>query len=384
MGLVRDHDDVVPVAVGLALLDILVELVNQAEHITMVFLEKLLQHPARAGTRRLVVRHPAADKGLVDLSVQVIAVRHQQESEIARHGAPHFFGKERHRIRLAAALRVPHHAQPAQIGMRSLNNLQGPRFWGRQIGRGRGFCSPWVGRHRLIGRQLNTRHGQLNHAMPEPLTGGKLALERFLPDHCRHRLVHTQQLMVARHHLAHRAGLAGIEQNKILHNVQQPVLGQHAVEQYLCRHISHVFLVQALPLAKVLPSAGDGAKTGVVAVADDQERIVVKRMRDDVLVQVVAQIAIETGPDVLVHRLEFDEHQGQPVHKTHQIGAAVVVGRAQPGELEFAHYQKSVVVRVAKVDHGRLGVAQLPLGVTVTHRHAVADQLVKRLVVLQQ
>ena len=46
VGLVRDHDNVIPVAVGLALLHILVEFVNQAEHITMVFLEQLLQHPA--------------------------------------------------------------------------------------------------------------------------------------------------------------------------------------------------------------------------------------------------------------------------------------------------------------------------------------------------
>ena len=107
-------------------------------------------------------------------------------------------------------------------------------------------------------------------------------------------------------------------------------------------------------------------------------------MGDDVLVQVVAQIAIEAGADILVHGLEFDKHQRQAVHKTHQIGAAVVIGRTQTGELELAHHQKTIVGRRAEIDHGGLRMAKLALRTAIADRHTVPHQLVERLVVLQQ
>ena len=37
--------------------------------------------------------------------------------------------------------------------------------------------------------------------------------------------------MVARHHLAGRPGLALVEQDEVLDDVEQPVVRQHAVEQ---------------------------------------------------------------------------------------------------------------------------------------------------------
>jgi hypothetical protein len=52
---------------------------------------------------------------------------------------------------------------------------------------------------------------------------------------------------------------------------------------------------------------------------------VVKGMRNDVLVHVVAQVAVKAGSDVFVDRLEFDEDQRQAVDEANQIGSAVVV-----------------------------------------------------------
>jgi len=43
VGFIRDNDDIVPCAVRLFRVDILVELVDQAEDVTMILLEKLLQ-----------------------------------------------------------------------------------------------------------------------------------------------------------------------------------------------------------------------------------------------------------------------------------------------------------------------------------------------------
>ena len=220
--------------------------------------------------------------------------------------------------------------------------------------------------------------------MLQPFTRCKLPFEGFLPNHGPDRLIHTQQLVVARHHLAHGTGFAGVEQDEVFHDVQQAVLGQHAVQQHLRRHAALVALVQAFPLAKMLPGAGDGPVTRVVAVADNQERVVVKRVGDHVFVQVVAQVAIESGTDVFVDRLEFDEHQRQPIDKTHQVGAAVVVGRAQPGEFEFAHGQEAVICRRAEINHLSLRMSQHALRITVAHGYAVAHQFVEGLVVLQQ
>ena len=113
MRLVRDDDDVVPVAVGLPGIHVLVELVDQAEQIAMVFLQQPFQLFPRCRARRLVVRHPAPHERPEYLVVEVVPVGHQQESELRRHRAPDLLGEKSHRVRLAAALCVPENAQLA-------------------------------------------------------------------------------------------------------------------------------------------------------------------------------------------------------------------------------------------------------------------------------
>ena len=60
-------------------------------------------------------------------------------------------------------------------------------------------------------------------------------------------------------------------------------------------------------------------------------------------VQVVREVVVEAGPDVPVDRLEFDEHQRQPVDEAHEVRPAVVVGHPQPLDLQFADGQEPVV-----------------------------------------
>ena len=124
--LVRNHDDVVALAVGLLRVHVLVELVDQAEDVAMVFLEQAFEVLARGGARRLLVRDAAADEGPVNLARPGLAVGHHQEGEVARHLPPHLLGEERHRIGLAAALRVPEHAEPAEVGVRPLDDVDRP------------------------------------------------------------------------------------------------------------------------------------------------------------------------------------------------------------------------------------------------------------------
>ena len=98
-----------------------------------------------------------------------------------------------------------------------------------------------------------------------------------------------------------------------------------------------------------------------------------KRMRDDVFIQVVLQIAVEAGADVLVHRLQFGEHQRQAVDEANQIGPAVVIGRAQPGDLEFAHREEAVGAGIAEVDHRRLRMADLAGWIPIADRNAIPE-----------
>ena len=86
-------------------------------------------------------------------------------------------------------------------------------------------------------------------------------------------------------------------------------MGQHAVQQDLSVHATLVRLVDALPLGEMIPLTGDRAIAGAVTVAHDQEGVVVEGMCDDVLVHVVAQIAVEARPDVLVDGLQLDKDQ---------------------------------------------------------------------------
>ena len=123
MRLVRDHDDVVALAVGLRRIDVLIELVDQAEDVAVVLLQQLFQVVARCGPRRLVVGDAAAHESPVNLAVEIVSVGHQQEREIAFQPPPHLLGEEGHGVRLAAALGVPEHAEPAEVGMRALDDV---------------------------------------------------------------------------------------------------------------------------------------------------------------------------------------------------------------------------------------------------------------------
>ena len=51
--------------------------------------------------------------------------------------------------------------------------------------------------------------------------------------HRPHGAVDAEHLMVARHHLARGAGLALVEQDEVLDDVEQPVMREHPVEQNL-------------------------------------------------------------------------------------------------------------------------------------------------------
>jgi hypothetical protein len=164
--------------------------------------------------------------------------------------------------------------------------------------------------------------------------------------------------MIARHHLSCRTSLAFVEQDEVLNEVEQSVGRQHAVEQHFGLDFAFVHLVEALPFGEVVPFAGDRSVAGAMTVADNQECVVMEGMRNDVLVHIVAQIAVKSGSDILVDRLQLDEDQRQTVDKADEIGTAVVVRCAQAGQLQLANSEEVIVARaVVEVDYLCTGVA---------------------------
>src|SRR5207237_1469990 len=125
------------------------------------FFQEAFEVVSRCGPRRLLAGDAAAGERLVNLVVEIVPVGHYQEREIPPHFAAYLLGEESHRIGFAAALRVPEHAEPAEIGMRALDDIH--RAFGYVRGlRLREFsladgarCSIWFRRGASFQRQLD-------------------------------------------------------------------------------------------------------------------------------------------------------------------------------------------------------------------------------------
>ena len=211
-----------------------------------------------------------------------------------------------------------------------------------------------------------------------------------LPRHRSQGIVDTQHLMISGHHLAGLTGLAGIEENKILDNIQQPGVLQHSVKQHFGFYTALIAFFQPFPLGKMLPPAGDRSIPGAMSIADDEKSVMVKSMGDDMRIEIVTQIAVKPGADIIVNRLQFDKHQGQTVDEAYQIGPSVVAWRSKSRQFQFPDGQKTIVrlsarpFSVAKIDDPRPHLSQYTLIVMIIHRRPIPNEPVEILIVLEQ
>ena len=118
VGLVHQHDDVVPGAEhGVFLSRVIPELMDQGEDEGLVGLQKLPQLPAVLGLALLVgPDHAGLHEILVNLVVQILPVRDDEEGEVAGDLLLHLAREKHHGEGFAGALGVPEHAQlPVQL-----------------------------------------------------------------------------------------------------------------------------------------------------------------------------------------------------------------------------------------------------------------------------
>jgi hypothetical protein len=110
----------------------------------------------------------------------------------------------------------------------------------------------------------------------------------------------------------------------------------------------------------------------------------VERVSDAARVQVVCEVVVEPGPDVLVDGLQFDEDQGQPVDQAHEVRAAVVVRNPHALDFELPHGQETVVAGVAEVDDLRSRILRFAALITPVHWNAATDEPVELAVMLDE
>ena len=328
MCLVGDDDHVVARGVGLAGAHLLVELLDEREHMALVLTQERFQmRPARGTALVLVVINDSASRErLVDLSIQLIAVCQNQERVVSAELAVHLAREIDHRIALARTLRVPEHAQLAGIR------------------RGRSRALPF-GRH-----------------------GRARLCARLYRLHC---AVHAEELVVAGEDLRHGSRRLVID-DEILEEVEQIRLGTCPLQQRLHVHRTWFVLGKTLPGMKELELGGVRTDLRIDAVCENHERVEVEYLRHDLAV--IAEVVAVGDGDVLRDVLQLHEDERHAVHKPDDIRTAATAERtAQP---QFAYAEKMILVRIVEVEDAQRSLLLHAVRRRVANGDAVEKQLV--------
>src|SRR6185369_15936193 len=91
------------------------KLLDQREDVPVVFLQKLLQVLTILGLHLVFSDRPCRSELLVDLAVQLLAIRHDQEGPVACDLPEDLLRKKDHREALTAPLRMPKNAEAALV-----------------------------------------------------------------------------------------------------------------------------------------------------------------------------------------------------------------------------------------------------------------------------
>ena len=265
MGLVGQDDDVV---VGDDGLDVgIVELVDEREDEARVapqLLDQILAAGSDVALRGNASQAAAALERVADLRIQLISVRKDEERGRFRRRTPlDLPGDEHHGVALAAALRVPEHAQLAPVDGALLEGFDG--------------------------------------------------------------LVGSQELVVAGDNLRRRGGEM-VEKDEVLEQVHEVLLranpAQHGGE---LDRSSLIRLVQSFPFVEELERASERADLRLEPVGEDNEGVVVEDLGDGALV--VGEVVLVGAAHVLVVAFELHEHQRDSVHEADDVASPGVERR---------------------------------------------------------
>ena len=174
--------------------------------------------------------------------------------------------------------------------------------------------------------------------------------------------------MVPRQDLLRLAG-GFVEQDEVLHQVEQVGPVAHALEQGFHGDHARLFLGQPFPLVEMLEPAGDRADPGLHTIGQHHQPVVVEQVRDRVLV--VEEVLLVSGANILADVLQLHEQQRQAVDKADDVRPAAVQIAAHP---QLAHAEELIVFRAIEIEHPQPLAHPLAPCVAEGDLHPVPDQ----------
>ena len=295
------------------------EFLDECEHQPLVLPEELAHLLAIFWLRRFGFGDCAGvEEVSVNLPVQIVAVRHHHEREVARLFAEDFAGVENHREAFARTLRVPEHAE--------------------------------------------------------------LALQFFTLEECLVGAVHADELVVLGDDLLVVFVVEDEVLDVIQQPVPGEQTRDHALQAraLLCDFIAvNLFLLVlgAQPVEEMLPLRREAADLGLDGVREHAKGVGQEKLRDVLLV--IGQVVVERGLEFHVRVFQFDEDQRDAVDVEQHVGTAEATLAFDP---ELRDGQITVLVWLIEINQLHTLLLLLALSVVELHRDAVAQQVVNFLV----
>ena len=144
-------------------------------------------------------------------------------------------------------------------------------------------------------------------------------------------------------------------------------------------HTAGILLFKAFPFVEKFVFTAESTDFGVMAVAQDEKSVVVKKLRDGILI--VGEIVGVGILDIYVDGFEFHEEQRNTVDKADNIGAAAVESTV---DFEFFDSEKMVVERILKINEFCGAGGDFAIGEFDGYRNTVADEKIFLLVDLHK
>ena len=160
-----------------------------------------------------------------------------------------------------------------------------------------------------------------------------------------------------------------VKEDKVFKEIDEGLFFADAAEHSLQFDAAGVLLFETFPFVEKFVFAAESSDLCVVTVAQNEEGVVIKELRDGILI--VGKVVGVGVLNINIDRFEFHEEQRDAVDKTDDIGAAAVVVAV---DFEFFDGEKMVVERVLKIDEFGVAGGDFAIGEFYGNGNTVADE----------
>ena len=136
-----------------------------------------------------------------------------------------------------------------------------------------------------------------------------------------------------------------VKEDEVFQKVEESLFFADAAKHSLQFHAAGVGFFEAFPFVEKFILTAEGTDFGVMAVAQDEKRVVIKELRDGILI--VGKVFGKGILHIDIDCFEFHKKQGNTVDKADDIGTAAIVITV---DFEFFDGEEMVVGGILKVD----------------------------------